>query len=203
MMLPDWPVVLLSVLGYVVGSVPFGVIVTKALGGPDPRTVGSRNIGFTNVLRVAGKQAGILTLVGDMGKGWVVAWTARQLVESEAWVLVVAACPILGHLYSVFLGFRGGKGVATAMGSVLGVAPIVGVLLILVWLITAAVWRYSSAAAVAAFVTLPVMTWLLGGSWEFELFAVIVGVLIVLRHWKNLIRLWRGTEPRLGRLELT
>ena len=188
----------MAVGGYLLGSIPFGLVVAKSLGTVDPRTAGSRNIGFTNVLRLSGKTAGVLTLAGDMGKGWLVAWVAAQLFDREAVVAVIALTPIVGHLYSVFLGFRGGKGVATAMGVVLGMVPFVGVVVILVWLVTVAVWRYSSGAALVAFGALPVVSLLLGRSWMFVLFTVVVTGLIVFRHRENLVRLWRGTEPRIG-----
>ena len=146
-MFDEWLPAAMAVGGYLLGSIPFGLLVAKCLGTVDPRTAGSRNIGFTNVLRLSGKTAGLLTLAGDMGKGWLVAWTAAQTFDREAVVVAIALTPILGHVYSVFLGFRGGKGVATAMGAVTGVAPSVGVVIILVWLVTVAVWRYSSGAA--------------------------------------------------------
>ncbi len=188
----------MAVGGYLLGSIPFGLVVAKSLGTVDPRTAGSRNIGFTNVLRLSGKTAGVLTLAGDMGKGWLVAWVAAQLFDREAVVAAVALTPIVGHLYSVFLGFRGGKGVATAMGAVLGMVPSVGVVVILVWLVTVAVWRYSSGAALVAFGALPVVSVLLERSWMFVLFSVVVSSLIVFRHRENVVRLWRGTEPRIG-----
>jgi glycerol-3-phosphate acyltransferase PlsY len=193
----DWLPVLLAMGGYLLGSIPFGVLVTKALGTVDPRTAGSRNIGFTNVLRVAGKPAGLLTLVGDVGKGWVVAAAARQMVQEEAWVLVIALSSILGHLYPVFLGFHGGKGVATALGAITGVDPWMGLGLLAVWLVTMLVGRYSSAAAVAAFLSLPVQGLIGERGWRFELLAVTVAVLILIRHRGNLVRLWQGTEPRM------
>jgi len=188
----------MAVGGYLLGSIPFGLVVAKSLGTVDPRTAGSRNIGFTNVLRLSGKTAGVLTLAGDMGKGWLVAWVAAQLFDREAVVAAVALTPIVGHLYSVFLGFRGGKGVATAMGAVLGMVPSVGVVVILVWFVTVAVWRYSSGAALAAFAALPVISLLFGRSWMVVLFSVVVSGLIVFRHRENVVRLWRGTEPRIG-----
>ena len=188
----------MAVGGYLLGSIPFGLVVAKSLGTVDPRTAGSRNIGFTNVLRLSGKTAGVLTLAGDMGKGWLAAWVAAQLFDREAVVAAVALTPIVGHLYSVFLGFRGGKGVATAMGVVLGMVPFVGVVVILVWLVTVAVWRYSSGAALVAFGALPVVSLLVGRSWMFVLFSVVVTGLIVFRHRENVVRLWRGTEPRIG-----
>jgi len=188
----------MAVGGYLLGSIPFGLVVAKSLGTVDPRMAGSRNIGFTNVLRLSGKTAGGLTLAGDMGKGWLVAWIAAQMFDREAVVGAIALTPIFGHLYSVFLGFRGGKGFATAMGAVLGMAPFVGVVVVLVWLATVAVWRYSSGAALAAFGALPVVSLLLGRSWMFVLFSVVVSGLVVFRHRENVVRLWRGTEPRIG-----
>jgi len=197
-MFDEWLPAAMAVGGYLLGSIPFGLVVAKCLGTVDPRTAGSRNIGFTNVLRLSGKIAGLLTLVGDMGKGWLVAWTAAQTFDREAVVAAIALTPIVGHLYSVFLAFRGGKGVATAMGAVVGMAPSVGVVIMLVWLVAVAIWRYSSGAALAAFGMFPVVSLLVGGSWTFVLFSLVVSSLIVFRHRENLIRLWRGTEPRMG-----
>ena len=122
-MVEELILVLLAVFGYVLGAIPFGVLVSKALNLPDPRTVGSKNVGFTNVLRVSGTRAGILTLLGDLGKGWLVSWAAMQWLTTESFMMVVALSPILGHMFSPFLGFKGGKGVATALGSVLGLSP--------------------------------------------------------------------------------
>ena len=189
----------MAVGGYLLGSIPFGLVVAKCLGTVDPRTAGSRNIGFTNVLRLSGKTAGLLTLAGDMGKGWIVAWVAAQTFDREAVVVAIALTPIVGHLYSVFLGLRGGKGVATAMGAVTGIAPSVGVVIMLVWLITVAIWRYSSGAALAAFGALPVVALVFGRDWVFVLGSVVMSSMIVFRHWENVVRLWQGTEPRMGR----
>jgi len=194
----DWLSIILAIGGYLAGSVSFGIVVSKCLGTPDPRTAGSRNIGFTNVLRVAGKKAGILTLAGDMGKGWAVGWLAAQTMDHEAWVLGIALCPILGHLFPIFLKFQGGKGVATAMGAVGGVAPTIGLSLIAIWLLTAALWRYSSGAALAAFCSLPILGLLAGRSGVFLIFALIVSGLIGVRHRENILRLRHGTEPKIG-----
>lgn len=194
----DWLPIGLAIGGYLAGSIPFGIVVSRCMGAPDPRTAGSRNIGFTNVLRVAGKKAGLLTLLGDMGKGWVVGWLAVQTIDREAWILAIALTPILGHLFSVFLKFQGGKGVATAIGAVGGIAPPLGLGLIAIWLLTAALWRYSSGAALAAFCSLPILGMLAGKSWPFLTFAVIVTGLIVARHRGNIVRLWYGSEPKIG-----
>jgi glycerol-3-phosphate acyltransferase PlsY len=184
--------------GYLLGAIPFGVVVCRALGRPDPRTTGSRNIGFTNVLRVAGKDAGLLTLLGDMGKGWVIGWSAGQ-VFGEVWmVLAVALASVVGHLFSVFMRFRGGKGVATALGAILGVEPAVGGILLAVWLGSAALWRYSSGAAIAAFALFPLLA-LVRGHGTLVVFAFMVSSLILLRHRENMRRLWNGTEPKIGK----
>ncbi|MFO0707459.1 MAG: glycerol-3-phosphate 1-O-acyltransferase PlsY [Nitrospira sp.] len=188
----------LVVAGYVLGGVPFGVVVSKAMGLPDPRTVGSKNVGFTNVLRVSGKKAGILTLIGDMGKGWVMGVAAAQLLSQEWMILAVALAPFLGHLYSPFLGFNGGKGVATALGSVVGVAPLIGLLLLLAWLGAVALWRYSSGGALTAFGLFPLIAALLRPTVEFVFFSVIVSGLIVAKHKGNIERLWNGTESKIG-----
>lgn len=189
----------LVVAGYVLGGVPFGIVVSKAMGLPDPRTVGSKNVGFTNVLRVSGKKAGILTLIGDMGKGWVMGVAAAQLLSQEWMILAVALAPFLGHLFSPFLGFSGGKGVATALGSVVGVAPLIGWLLLLAWLGAVAVWRYSSGGALTAFGLFPLIASLLRPTVEFVLFSVVVSGLIVAKHKGNIERLWNGTESKIGK----
>ncbi|MER3422032.1 MAG: acyl-phosphate glycerol 3-phosphate acyltransferase [Nitrospiraceae bacterium] len=198
MVIDNWLPAVMAVIGYLIGSIPFGVVVTRCLGTVDPRTAGSRNIGFTNVLRVSGKKAGVLTLTGDLGKGWMVAWLAAQIVDQQAWVLVIAMSPILGHLYPIFLGFHGGKGVATALGAVTGIVPVIGALILLIWIVAVAVWRYSSGGAIAAFVLFPVIALGMGTDWLFQLFSVLVSGLILLRHKENLVRLWRGTEPKIG-----
>ena len=191
-------VVVLVLLGYLLGAIPFGVVVSKVMGLPDPRTAGSKNVGFTNVLRVSGKSAGIMTLIGDMGKGWVMGLAATQLLQEEWAVLLVALAPVLGHLFSPFLGFRGGKGVATALGSVVGVAPMVGLMLVVTWLGAVAMWRYSSGGALAAFGVFPLVAAAARPSVAFVLFSVVVSSLIILNHKGNIERLWNGTESRIG-----
>jgi len=187
-----------AVVGYLLGAVPFGVVVSKAMSLPDPRTVGSKNVGFTNVLRVSGPKAGILTLLGDMGKGWILSWAAMQWLTIESFIMVIAISPILGHLFSPFLGFKGGKGVATAVGAVLGLSPSIGLLLLLIWLGTVAIWRYSSAGALAAFSCLPVVAIVNEQRQEFFIFSLIVSGLIWFKHKENIARLWKGMESKIG-----
>lgn len=188
----------MAIAGYLLGAIPFGIVVSKAMGLPDPRTVGSKNVGFTNVLRVSGKKAGILTLIGDMGKGWLMGFAAMQMLQQEWMILLVALAPFLGHLFSPFLGFKGGKGVATALGSVLGVEPAIGLLLLLAWVGAVAMWRYSSGGALTAFGLFPLIASLARPTVEFVLFSAIISGLIVLKHKGNIERLWNGTESKIG-----
>jgi acyl phosphate:glycerol-3-phosphate acyltransferase len=192
-------VAVFAVVGYLLGAIPFGIVVSKAMGLPDPRTVGSMNVGFTNVLRVSGKTAGILTLLGDMGKGWALGWAAMQWFTVESFIMIVALSPILGHLFSPFLSFKGGKGVATALGAVLGLSPSIGLLLLLIWLGAVAIWRYSSGGALAAFGCLPVVAIVNEQRQEFFIFSLIVSGLIWIKHKDNIVRLWKGTESKMGK----
>jgi acyl phosphate:glycerol-3-phosphate acyltransferase len=185
---------LMAMAGYMLGAIPFGIVVSKALGLPDPRTVGSKNVGFTNVLRVSGTKAGVLALLGDMGKGWVMGWAAMHWLTDEPFIMLVALSPILGHLFSPFLNFRGGKGV----GSVLGLSPSMGVLLLLIWVGTVAIWRYSSGGALAAFGLFPVVAIVNEQRQEFLVFSLIVSALIWFKHKDNIVRLWKGTESKIG-----
>jgi glycerol-3-phosphate acyltransferase PlsY len=189
---------LMAMAGYLLGAIPFGIVVSKAMGLPDPRTVGSKNVGFTNVLRVSGTKAGVLTLLGDMGKGWVMGWTAMQWLTDERFIMLVALSAILGHLFSPFLNFKGGKGVATALGAVLGLSPSIGLLLLLIWLGAVAIWRYSSGGALAAFACFPVVTIVNEQRQEFFIFSLVVSTLIWIKHKDNLVRLWKGTESKIG-----
>jgi acyl phosphate:glycerol-3-phosphate acyltransferase len=190
--------ILLAMFGFLLGSIPFGIVVSKALNLSDPRTVGSKNVGFTNVLRVAGTKAGLLTLLGDMGKGWVMGWVAMQWLTTESFIMVVAVSPILGHIFSPFLGFKGGKGVATALGAVLGLSPSIGTLLLLIWIGAVAIWRYSSGGALAAFGLFPVVAIVNEQRQEFLIFAILVSALVWVKHKDNIVRLWRGTEGKIG-----
>lgn len=193
----DWAVVGMVLGAYLIGSIPFGILASRALGAIDPRTAGSGNIGFTNVLRVSGKGVGILTLAGDLGKGWLAGWGGRMLVEQEPAVLLIAFSVVVGHSFPVFLGFRGGKSVATGMGALLGVAPWVGLGVVVTWFVALGLCRYSSGAALAAFGVLPILAAGLGKGRLFLAFALVLAALIVLRHGDNIVRLWRGTEPRI------
>ncbi|RMH03973.1 MAG: glycerol-3-phosphate 1-O-acyltransferase [Nitrospirae bacterium] len=186
------------VTAYLVGSIPFGVIISRLFRVPDPRHTGSRNIGFTNVLRTSGKKTvGILTLLGDVGKGWLITWGAKYLF-GEPWTLVLACSVVLGHIFSVFLRFHGGKGVATGLGSILGLDPFWGSLLIAIWLAVVGISRYSSAGALAAFGLFPILAVVFWPSLDFVIFAWVLSGVIWWRHQENLRRLMHGTERRIG-----
>jgi glycerol-3-phosphate acyltransferase PlsY len=193
-----WLIGFLTPLGYLIGSIPFGVVVSHLMGVADPRSAGSKNVGFTNVLRISGKKAGILTLIGDMGKGWIVGWMGTLVFHQEAAILLLALASIVGHLHSVFLGFKGGKGVATALGAVVGLAPAVGLTLMGIWVGAVVLWKYSSGGALVAFGLFPLVALLFHRSWLFVAFASVTSGLIWLRHTDNLIKLWSGTESRIG-----
>ncbi len=188
------------VLGYVLGAIPIGIFAGRALAGIDPREAGSRNIGFTNVLRVAGKTAGAVTLIGDIGKGALAVLCARWLAGPSIGdgELAVGAAAILGHVFPVFLGFRGGKGVATALGVWLAVEPAIGGCVLAVWLVSAVIWRMSSLAALIAFGTLPLWVWLFRPQASLGVFAAAVIILIAYAHRDNINRIRAGTEPKFG-----
>jgi glycerol-3-phosphate acyltransferase PlsY len=189
--------VVLVAIAYLAGSVPFGLLIARLKGNVDLRRVGSGNIGATNVLRTVGKGAAALTLIGDIGKGAVVV-LARGLGASSRVLAVVALAAVLGHLFPIFLGFRGGKGVATTLGVVLAAMPVVGGLQLHVWLLVAVVWRYSSLAALAAAAALPALAWLLDGRPVMVLFGALSAALIFWRHRENIERLRHGTEGKIG-----
>ena len=189
---------LLVPLAYLVGSVSFAVLVSRWLNLPDPREAGSHNPGATNVLRLGGKKAAILTLLGDLAKGFLPLFAAYLFSTEAMLIAAVGLAAFLGHLYPVFFGFKGGKGVATALGSVLSVAPLIGLTLLLAWLGAVALWRYSSGGALTAFGLFPIIVALLHPSAAFISFAVVVTGLIVVKHKGNIERLWKGTESKVG-----
>jgi glycerol-3-phosphate acyltransferase PlsY len=182
---------------YLLGSIPFGLVVSKILGTDDPRTHGSRNIGFTNVLRVSGKKAGFLTLLGDLGKG-VLATTLVSLMGFPwSWILLIGLAVVLGHVFSIFLRFKGGKGVATALGAIVGIHPLIGLILIVIWLGTVLGFRYSSGGALAAFGAFPFLAFFLTHDFLFCLFAITMMGIIYFCHKENIVRLIQGNESKM------
>jgi glycerol-3-phosphate acyltransferase PlsY len=190
--------ILCALGGYLAGSIPFAVIVSRALGLPDPRTYGSRNIGATNVLRSGHRVAALLTLAGDAAKGWAAVLVALALGAPPERVAIVAVAAFLGHVFPVWLGFRGGKGVATAAGVLIALDWRVGLAVIVVWLTIAVVSRYSSLAAVTAALFAPVAAWYFLGPGPLFLAVVVMSIILVVRHRLNIGKLMRGEETRIG-----
>lgn len=189
--------ILAAALGYLLGSVPFGVVITRALGLGDLRKIGSGNIGATNVLRTGHKGAALATLLLDSGKGAIAVLLARWL-GGEGAALVAGAAAFLGHLFPVFLGFKGGKGVATFLGTLIALSWPVGLMACGLWLLTAALTRISSLSALVAAAGAPLLA--LGfGARGLALAALFMAALIFLRHRANIARLVAGTEPRISR----
>jgi acyl phosphate:glycerol-3-phosphate acyltransferase len=187
---------------YLIGSVPFAVIVSRTLGLADPRTYGSGNPGATNVLRSGNKWAAALTLIGDGFKGWLAVWLALRLGGrygiGDAGVALVAIAVVLGHLYPVFLRFRGGKGIATAAGVIIALNPWLALATAVTWLIVAFFFRYSSLASIAAAVFAPFYS---AFGWGFDarfIALVVIAGFTVYRHKVNIRHLLAGTERRIG-----
>ena len=190
-------------LAYLLGSVPFAVVYSKLFGLQDPRHYGSGNPGATNVLRSGNKTAAGLTLVCDAAKGWFAVWLAMRLGLTPSVVAGVVLAVFLGHLYSIFLGFKGGKGVATAFGVMLAIEPFLALATTATWVIMALFFRYSSLAALTCAVFAP-FYYFFGGMlvWKANvpvgLALVVIALFLLYRHRSNIQRLIQGTEPRIG-----
>jgi glycerol-3-phosphate acyltransferase PlsY len=196
----DWglagPYMLAAALfGYLLGSIPFGLVLTRLFGYGDVRRIGSGNIGATNVLRTGNKALAAATLVLDSGKGAFATLVAAQYGPDAA--VLAAAGSMLGHTFPVWLGFKGGKGVATALGVLLAVSWPVGLAACATWLLVAFLTRYSSLSALVALGLSPVVGWVVAGPQVGQL-AIFIAVLVFIRHHANIRRLIRGEEPRIG-----
>jgi len=202
----DLLVYLLIPIAYLIGSISFAVMVSKSMGLPDPYSYGSGNPGATNVLRTGNKQAAVLTLIGDGAKGFVAVLLARLILGDasltqtlNSWVLCgVVLAVFLGHLFPIFHGFRGGKGVATACGILFGINWVLGLATFSTWLIVAFFTRYSSLAAICAAIFAPVYCVFLFGVGPMGLTLTVVCVLLLWRHRNNIVKLLDGSETRIG-----
>ena len=206
--MPSYLPYVATLVGYLIGSLSFAVIVSRAMGLSDPRTFGSKNPGATNVLRSGSKGAAIATLLLDAAKGWLpvmlVKWFGQPYGLEEGTMALVGLAAFLGHLYPVFFKFAGGKGVATALGVLLGISWILGLATAATWLIMAYFFRYSSLASITAALFAPVYYVFGDGTVWFMnkgvLLAVsVMSLLLIYRHAENLGRLAKGTESRLGK----
>jgi glycerol-3-phosphate acyltransferase PlsY len=186
-------------LAYLMGAIPFGVVVGKLFYHVDVREHGSGNVGTTNVFRVLGKKAGVVVLVCDMLKGYIPAFIAAYyLRETDPWlVIIIAAAPVVGHMYSVFLKGRGGKGVATGAGVVIALIPLAGGIIAVVWVTLILTTRYVSLASLVATLLVPVFVFALGDPLPYLMAALLVTVGIFWAHRGNISRLFKGTESRV------
>lgn len=192
------PTLLALLAAYLLGSVPFAMISSKVFGLADPRTYGSGNPGATNVLRSGNKKAALMTLIGDALKGSVAVLIAQQMGLSNTVIALVALAVFLGHLYPVFLKFKGGKGVATAAGVLLALDPILGLTVTGIWLLVAYVSRYSSLAALIAAAAAPAVSALMHGANNQTIVVGILGMALIGKHWQNIQRLMAGQESKIG-----
>ena len=188
--------ILWALFGYLLGSVPFGLVIARALGLGDLRQIGSGNIGATNVLRTGNKPAALATLLLDSGKGAIAVLLARHF-GGESAALVAGAAAFLGHCYPVWLRFRGGKGVATFLGTLVALNWPLGLIACATWAATAAISRISSLSALLAAALAPVFAWGMGRT-DIAAAAAFMAILIFVRHKANIARLLDGTEPRIG-----
>jgi acyl phosphate:glycerol-3-phosphate acyltransferase len=197
-------VLLIPFASYLLGSIPFGLLLAKLLGGADVRKAGSGNIGATNVARVVGPLAGVLTLVFDTAKGTAAVWFAGRVTnESAAWMMIAAFAVLLGHCFPVWLKFKGGKGVATALGVFLALCPLAAASALLLFIVCVGYWRYVSLGSVAAAAAMPLLIYFLWAPRHAPPIIVNMGtlaiaLLVIYKHDGNLQRLVEGTEPRFS-----
>ena len=193
-----YPPLLAILAAYLLGSVPFAMISSRLFGLADPRSYGSGNPGATNVLRSGNKKAALVTLIGDALKGWAAVFIAQKMGFSDNAIGLVALAVFFGHLFPVFLKFKGGKGVATAAGVLLALDPLLGLAVLGTWLFVALAFRYSSLAAVLAAALAPVYQVLMHGGNGQTLVVGVLALALIGKHWQNLQRLLGGQEAKIG-----
>ena len=186
----------LIVLAYLLGSLSFGLLIARMYGGADLRRRGSGNIGATNVARTLGKTAGILTLLGDGAKGLVAVLLAQVWGQASILPAVVACVAVLGHMFPLYYGFRGGKGMATALGVLLPTLPLPLLGGVLVWLVVVTIWRYVSVGSILAALVVPLLAVLGSYPWSLVLAAVLIALLVLYKHRDNVHRLRQGSEAK-------
>jgi glycerol-3-phosphate acyltransferase PlsY len=189
--------ILLIIFAYLLGSIPTGLLLSRALAGKDPRHEGSQNIGATNVMRTAGKALGAMTLIGDCLKGLIPVCIAFGLVQSQAWVAAVALTAFLGHCFPIYLGFKGGKGVATALGIYLPLTPLAVLVNIFLFASAFGLSRMVSVGSLTAAIAMPLLIWVGRYPLPDLILSSCVGVRIIYRHKENIQRLLHGKENKL------
>ena len=189
--------IFIALFGYLLGSVPIGVILTRLFSNVDPRQAGSHNIGATNIYRTAGKTLGLITLAGDLLKGVIPVWIAIQSKAPHPWIAMAGLSPVFGHIFPIFLGFRGGKGVATALGVYLVISPIAAFIEFFIFAGIVWKWRYIALGSITCATTIPILiAFFRSDSQAYFILSVIIGALILFRHQSNIVRLLQGTENK-------
>jgi len=189
--------IFISLFGYLLGSVPTGLLLTKLFSKVDPRKTGSKNIGATNIFRTAGKTLGMVTLIGDLLKGAIPVFLAIQWGESDLWIAIAGLTPILGHIFPIFLGFKGGKGVATALGFYLVISPIAVFIEFLIFSGIVWKWRYISLGSIICATTIPILiAYFRSDSQAYFIISVLIAALVLYRHQTNISKLLQGTENK-------
>ena len=196
---------LIPLIAYALGSIPFGLLIVKAIGGGDVRKSGSGNIGAANVTRTAGAVAGVLTLILDAAKGYLPVWLAgRWSAGSARWLTVAALCAVFGHMFPIWLKFRGGKGVATSVGAFIPICAKAVVAAAVVWLVVVVFWRYISLGSIAAAAAMPILVYLFYAPHHapptvLSFGTMLIAVMVIWKHRENVQRIIAGTENRITR----
>jgi len=196
--------IFIALFGYLLGSIPTGLLLTRLFSGTDPRKAGSKNIGATNVFRTSGRTLGILTLIGDVLKGLIPVWIGLRWgvvdqwgLTADQWIAIAGLSPFLGHVFPIFLGFKGGKGVATAVGVYLSISPIAVLIELFLFIGILWKWRYISLGSITCATTIPILiAYFRSDSQAYFIMSVIIAALILYRHQSNIARLLQGTENK-------
>ena len=186
--------IIITLIAYLIGSVSFGILASKLFNIADPRTMGSKNPGATNVMRQGNKVAAIFTLLGDMLKATILLLIAIFYGASDSLIVLIAVAVMLGHVYPIYYQFKGGKGVATSLGILLGISPVLALSVFIIWIIIFFIWRFSSLAAIGATLSSPIIALWIGLSNQFIFLMCILSLIILVRHKSNIKNLLNGTE---------
>lgn len=186
--------IIITLIAYLIGSVSFGILASKLFNIADPRTMGSKNPGATNVMRQGNKVAAIFTLLGDMLKATILLLIAKFYGVSDSLIVLIAVAVMLGHVYPIYYQFKGGKGVATALGILLGISPVLALSVFIIWIIIFFIWKFSSLAAIGATLSSPIIALWIGLSNQLVFLMCILSLIILVRHKSNIKNLLNGTE---------
>lgn len=196
------PLIIAIIIAYCIGSISSAIVVCKLMGLPDPRKEGSCNPGATNVLRIGGKKAAVITLIGDLLKGFIPVFAAKLYGFDTLSLSLITFAAFIGHLYPVFFKFQGGKGVATALGCLLALAWPLALAVTLTWLLVAIIFRYSSLAAIVTALLAPIYAFFLT-NWNYTILSIIMSLLLLYRHKKNISNLCHGKEKKMFKRSAT